>query len=72
MNVTEKLCLWGVTHAAARHAELAAQKNDKNCDEVRRQAKLLRERADRLHREVYLELGPDRASATSSRAKSAR
>lgn len=60
-NPTHKLSLWGVAHAAARDAErAAAQHTGDLCDELRRQARILRERADRLHREVYLELGPRR------------
>lgn len=60
-NPTHKLSLWGVAHAAARDAERAAARHTgQPGDELRREARLLRERADRLHREVYLELGPRR------------
>jgi hypothetical protein len=58
MNVMQKLSLWGETHAAARHAEhAAAQEHGEPCEQLRREAMLLRERANRLHREVYMELG---------------
>jgi hypothetical protein len=61
MKLTEKLSLWGVTHAAARDAERAAgQKDGPAREHLRHEARLLRERADRLHREVYQQLGPDR------------
>lgn len=61
INPTQKLSLWGVAHAAARDAErAAAQQTGQPCDELRHQARVLRERADRLHREVYMELGPRR------------
>ena len=57
MNPTEKLSLWGVTHAAARDAERAAAgQSGEPGDKLRREARILRERADRLHREVYVEL----------------
>jgi hypothetical protein len=53
MNMTEKLSLWGITHAAARDAErAAAQQSGDACELHRRQARVLRERADRLHREI--------------------
>jgi hypothetical protein len=53
MNMTEKLALWGVTHSAAREAErAAAQQSGDACELQRQQARLLRERADRLHREI--------------------
>jgi acyl-CoA reductase-like NAD-dependent aldehyde dehydrogenase len=68
MTVTDKLCLWGVTHAAARDAERAAsQQSAQGREEIGRKAKLLREHADRLHREVYMELGPARSSTGSAR-----
>lgn len=58
-NPTHKLSLWGAAHAAARDAErAAAQEGGQARDELRHRARVLRERADRLHREVYLELGP--------------
>jgi hypothetical protein len=56
MNMTEKLALWGVTHAAARDAErAAAQQSGVACEAQRHQARLLRERADSLHREICLD-----------------
>jgi hypothetical protein len=59
MKLTEKLSLWGATHAAARDAErAAAQQSGERCDQLRLEARRLRERADSLHREVYRELGP--------------
>lgn len=58
---THKLSLWGEAHAAARDAErAAAQHTGQLCDQLRQQARMLRDRADRLHREVYMELGPRR------------
>ena len=62
MNVMQKLSLWGAMHAAARDAAKAAEKHD-DCSDVearRREAQVLRERADRLHREIYRELGSHR------------
>jgi hypothetical protein len=62
MKSTEKLSLWGLAHAAARDAErAAAQQTSDPSGRLGREARLLRERADRLHREVYLELGPRRS-----------
>jgi hypothetical protein len=55
MSVMEQLRAWGVAHAQARSAESAAREN-RHADasgDLRRQAKFLRDRADRLHREVY-------------------
>ncbi len=59
MKLTDKLSLWGATHAAARDAErqAAQQQDGADSEELRRQARQLRERADRLHREVYSQLG---------------
>jgi len=58
MDLTEKLSLWGATHAAARNTErAAAQRSGPDSIELRREAQRLREHADRLHREVYTELG---------------
>lgn len=72
MKPTDKLSLWGVAHAAARDAErAAAQQAGQQGDELRHRARLLRERADRLHREVYLELGPRREPG-AARETSAR
>jgi hypothetical protein len=67
MKFTEKLSLWGVAHAAARNAErAAAQQAGEPSDNLHREARILRERADRLHREVYMELGPRRADQPSA------
>lgn len=61
MDLTQKLSLWGVTYAAARDAErAAARQSGAPGDHLQREARQLRERADRLHREVYMELGPER------------
>jgi hypothetical protein len=59
MNSTEQLRAWGVAHAEARRAEAAARENGHGEDggDLQRQARLLRDRADRLHREVYHSLG---------------
>ncbi len=68
MNPTQKLSLWGEAHAAARDAErAAARQSGQPSDELRHRARVLRERADRLHREVYLELEPrSESGATAS------
>ena len=61
MDLTEKLSLWGATHAAAQEAARAAQSEDGCAAQARqREAQALRERADRLHREIYGELGSRR------------
>lgn len=63
MNSTDKLSLWGAALTAARDAErAAAQESGAPYDQLRRKARALREHADRLHREVYLELGPVRGA----------
>ena len=63
MDVTEKLSLWGATHAAARvAAREAAQAAGLHSETRQREAQALRERADRLHREIYTELGAARAN----------
>ncbi len=56
MNVTEKLKLWGVTHAQARAAEQAAAQQQGAPEDLQRSARQLRERANRLHGEIYSEL----------------
>lgn len=58
--MTEKLILWGAVHAAARDAERALAQQGEGRDELARQAKVLRDKADRLHREAYAELGSAR------------
>lgn len=66
LNPTHKLSLWGEAHAAARDAErAAARQSGQPADELRHRARLLRERADRLHREVYMELGPRESAASA-------
>ena len=59
MDVLEKLRQWGLAHGAAREAERHATEQSASAD-VRQAARLLRERADRLHAEVYRELGGGR------------
>lgn len=67
-NPTHKLSLWGAAHAAARDAErAAAQAGGQARDELRHRARVLRERADRLHREAYLELEPRREPGTGAK-----
>ena len=51
MDVTDQLKAWGAAHAQARVAENAARQNRSN--DLQREARSLRERADRLHREIY-------------------
>ena len=61
MNLTEKLGCWGSAYAAARAAERAAAQQTSSLDEALvREAQLLREHADRLHREIYTEIGQQR------------
>jgi hypothetical protein len=59
MDVTDQLRDWGAAHAQARKAENAAEQGGQSdaSGELRRQATSLRERADRLHREIYGRLG---------------
>ena len=53
MDMTEKLSTWGATHAAARDAERAAQRQGgSTAERLRAEARALRERADRLHSEI--------------------
>jgi len=59
MDLTERLRAWGAAHAQARSAESAAREG---CDgaastSLRSEARALRDRADRLHREIYRSLG---------------
>jgi hypothetical protein len=58
MDLHEQLRAWGSAHAQARRAELAARHHDRDesASTLRQLAKSLREKADRLHREVYLHL----------------
>ena len=58
MDVTEQLRAWGAAHAQARAAERSAQQAGRTDDsrDLQRKAKALRERADRLHRDIYRNL----------------
>jgi hypothetical protein len=58
MDITEQLKAWGAAHAQARAAERAARKagNTGHPGEMHSEARVLRERADRLHREIYRSL----------------
>ncbi len=55
MDINEQLRAWGAVHAQARAAESSLQETQGAADSRRLQseAKALRERADRLHREIY-------------------
>lgn len=56
MDHLEQLQRWGAAHGAARDAERhAAQAGGRI--ELKREAQRLRERADRLHAEIYGQLG---------------
>lgn len=58
MNLTEKLKLWGTAHAEARAAErAAAQQRDAGGTQLDHDARRKRDQADRLHGEIYRELG---------------
>lgn len=57
MDITEKLGLWGATRAKARSLEQAARQPDARDDALQREATTLRQHADRLHREIYDEMG---------------
>ena len=58
MDVTEQLRAWGAAHAQARAAERTAQQPERAHEsrDLQRDAKALRERADRLHRDIYRSL----------------
>jgi hypothetical protein len=61
MDWTHKLRLWGSTYAAARAAErAAAQQSSSTRADLQREAQRLRENANRLHGEIYSEIGQDR------------
>lgn len=65
MDITEQLKAWGTAHAQAQAAERAAREGGHmGLDvEAQREARSLRERADRLHRDIYRSLerqGPDK------------
>lgn len=57
MDITEKLGLWGATHTRARRLERAAGQDPAEREALQREARQLRESADRLHREIYDEIG---------------
>jgi len=58
MDHLEQLRRWGAAHGAARDAERqAAQAGAPVRIQLQQQARLLRERADRLHAEIYGQLG---------------
>lgn len=57
MDITEKLGLWGATHTRARRLERAAGQDPRAAETLRQEARQLRESADRLHREIYDEIG---------------
>jgi hypothetical protein len=58
MDLTEKLRHWGNAYAAARNAERAAAKQGSPTHaDLQRQAQQLREHANRLHGEIYRQLG---------------
>ena len=70
IDPTHTLSLWGAAHAAARDAErAAAQERGQGRDELRQRARVLRERADRLHREAYLELEPRREAGAEAKPR---
>ena len=55
MDLMEKLSCWGSAYAAARAAERAAAQQTSSIDgDLVREAQLLREHADRQHREIYI------------------
>jgi hypothetical protein len=58
MDITEQLKAWGAAHAQARAAERAAGEGGPTGQDtdVQREARSLRERADRLHRDIYRSL----------------
>lgn len=61
MDLTEKLRAWGTAHAQARNAEWAAASQPGKG--LARQAQMLRQQADTLHREIYRQIGEKRHAA---------
>lgn len=58
MDLTEKLRVWGAVHAQARSArETLARTGSSSHRAAQRRAQLLQQRADRLHREIYAQIG---------------
>ena len=64
MDVTERLRAWATAHAQARQAERAAEQGRGTDDagRLQRDARSLREQADRLHRQIYRELDGGRGN----------
>jgi uncharacterized protein Yka (UPF0111/DUF47 family) len=58
MELTDDLRAWGAAHAQARAAESRALQAGRTNDasDLQREAKSLREQADRLHRDIYRSL----------------
>jgi hypothetical protein len=58
MELTERLRAWGTAHAQALSAEQVARQRAQipGAPDLEREAKVLRERADRLHGEIYRDL----------------
>jgi len=57
MNQVEQLQRWGAVHGAAREAERQAAQEGAAGQPLRERAKNLREQADRLHAEIYGQIG---------------
>ena len=57
MNQVEQLQRWGAAHGAAREAELQAAQQGEAGQPHRDRARRLREQADRLHAEIYGQIG---------------
>ena len=57
MNQVEQLQRWGAVHGAAREAERQAAQQGEAGQPLRDRAKRLREQADRLHAEIYGQIG---------------
>jgi hypothetical protein len=66
MDHLEQLRRWGAAHGAARDAERRAELAGKR-GELQHEARRLRERADRLHAEVYGQLGRREREAPAAR-----
>ena len=57
MDQVEQLQRWGAVHGAAREAEQQAARQGEAGHTLRDRAKKLREQADRLHAEIYGQIG---------------
>lgn len=58
MDFPDKLRAWGATHTQARALERAAARQPgAGGKDLAQEARTLREQADRLHREIYSEIG---------------